>query len=475
VQKIKIAEGGRLLRFAAAVVAAYVGAAIISQSLSVSEPDTPWAPLYLYTAVALVVASASSICCALLSHSDIRARLIWVVSGVLLIALAGSEDLAPRAAIPNGDLVEALFWLGILANLAAAIRAEQPPNGVRTLILAAFCAQAIAALGNAGDGMTIGRSIAGPVVLDWIGESLDLVGASISALALAAAAGMMALQSLATRPTLECRAAPAADRCWLAPGFHACEVTGEEAANALDWSFIDAAYCISLREREDRTAAATATFNTVGLAHKLVFYRPERHPTDTVLGIWNSHCAVARQALAAGHRRAAIFEDDVCFDRGISPGKLAAIGLAMDRLPADWQIFFLGHWPVSCRFVSPTVLRTQSGCGHAYIANHALLEWMASADHAQYRRAHPAASVVGLGIDDAFYRLRGAYAIFPMVAIQSDSPSDHIKSKRHGKIASLRHVVTRTRLREWALSRLMRPNELRAVAIATLRWLFRLS
>ncbi len=250
--------------------------------------------------------------------------------------------------------------------------------------------------------------------------------------------------------------------------FHACAVTSGTVVPLLDWSFIDAAYCISLREREDRTAQATAEFNAVGLAQRLLFYRPMRHATDAVEGIWQSHCAVARHALAAGHRRVAIFEDDVRFDREVTPSRLAAVAHELNELPDTWQIFYLGHWPVRCRLLSRNLLHTRSGCTHAYIANLNLLEWMRTSDYAEFRRQNPRRSAVGRGIDSAFFRLQGAYAIFPMLAVQSASPSDHRPAHASHRIKKVRHLVTRTHLRERALSFFMRPNEWKAVSLASL-------
>jgi hypothetical protein len=251
--------------------------------------------------------------------------------------------------------------------------------------------------------------------------------------------------------------------------FHPCAVTPKKVTPALDWSFVDAAYCISLRERQDRADEATAAFNAVGLAPRVTFYRPRRHATDSIEGIWESHCAVARHALAAGHRRVAIFEDDVRFDRGVTPRKLAKIARALRALPADWRIFYLGHWPVRCRVVSGALFETASGCTHAYIASRELLEWLRDSDYAQYRRDYPRRSVIGKGIDSAFFRFHKAYALFPMLAIQSPSPSDHRRVGPPRPIAKFRHLVTRTRLREKALSLFMRPNEAKAVALAVLR------
>jgi hypothetical protein len=47
-----------------------------------------------------------------------------------------------------------------------------------------------------------------------------------------------------------------------------------------------------------------------------------------------------------------------------------------------------------------------------------------------------------------------------MVVTQSTSPSDHIPERQKRKIRRVHHIVTKTRAREWLLSKLMRPAEL---------------
>jgi hypothetical protein len=70
--------------------------------------------------------------------------------------------------------------------------------------------------------------------------------------------------------------------------------------------------------------------------------------------------------------------------------------------------------------------------------------------------------IAGKGIDSAYAKLPGAYALFPVLAIQRVSPSDNfdaasIRTKNKKK---LKHLVTRSAHREVLLSRLMRPFEL---------------
>ncbi len=237
---------------------------------------------------------------------------------------------------------------------------------------------------------------------------------------------------------------------------------GDRDRRVSDWPFVDAAYCISLPEREDRAAAAAAEFHRVGLCRKTVFLRPKRHPTSTRLGIWQSHRAVATHALDAGQSVIVVFEDDVRFSRRITPRRVAAVGKALDRLPPEWMLLFLGHWPVWAYFVAPNLLRCGSGSAHAYIASERTLRWLRDTEPG----TAPVMRFMGRGIDSAYARLPGAYAIFPMLAIQAPIASDN---KRKGRrIRKPRHLISRSRYREHMLSALMRPNEYLVAALSPL-------
>jgi len=243
-------------------------------------------------------------------------------------------------------------------------------------------------------------------------------------------------------------------------------------AAALDWSFLDGAYCISLESREDRAASAAAQFHRVGLCRHLLFYRPIKHPKSAKHGIWESHRAVGEHARQRGCTRTLIMEDDVLFSRRLQPRKVRAIAQALDSLPPDWMIFFLGHWPLWAYFVRPNVLRTGSACAHAYIASPRLLQWLQ--DHPYGAPdVQKVPRVVGAGIDSAYARLEAAYALFPMIAIQSASKSDNMKDPSQAKKRRLRHLIRRSRHREWLLSHLMRPNELLIVMLSPLFYALR--
>jgi len=252
--------------------------------------------------------------------------------------------------------------------------------------------------------------------------------------------------------------------------FHPCQTFPTcvvcNGNNRFDWSFVDGVYCISLQDREDRAAEAAAQFHTFGLCRRVLFYRPRRPPKNSTEAIWESHRNVARHALAAGHRTVLIFEDDAIFRPALTPRKLSQVHGAFLSLPPDWTIFYLGHWPLRVRFVRPNLVRTRSACTHAYIATRTLMEWLVSTPYAPV----PATSaVIGKGLDAAYARLGGTYAYFPMVAVQSASPSDHISRGKHKEIRTLRHLVTRTRLHDYILSYGMRPAELFAAVLSPLQ------
>jgi GR25 family glycosyltransferase involved in LPS biosynthesis len=254
---------------------------------------------------------------------------------------------------------------------------------------------------------------------------------------------------------------PICQPCPTDPACPYCNGSIDQTGGALDWSFLDAAYCISLKTRDDRFAEAAAEFHKVGLCRRVTFYRSDKHPKSGFIGGWTAHRAVAMDALERGCARTLICEDDVLFTRRVRPATLRAIERALNALPADWMIFFLGHWPLAAYFVRHNVLRTSSGCSHAYIASPRLLRWLR--DHPWGSPGVEFSRIAGKGVDSAYAKLPAAYALFPMLAIQRVSASDNFddpsirKSRRKKR---LKHLVTRSEHRELLLSKLMRPFEI---------------
>ena len=200
------------------------------------------------------------------------------------------------------------------------------------------------------------------------------------------------------------------------------------------------------------------------MCRKVVFYRPAKHPTRPKIGIWEAHRRVALEALAAGQETVLVLEDDVRFASWIGPRSLRAARRALEGLPPDWTIFFLGHWPLRAWFVRRNVLRSASGGAHAYVASPRLLAWLR--DH-PFGTA-PFVRLAGTGIDAAYAALPGAYALFPMLATQSGIASDHLADGAKRKLKKPEHLFSRWRHRERLLAGLARPNELAVAAISPL-------
>ena len=252
--------------------------------------------------------------------------------------------------------------------------------------------------------------------------------------------------------------------CPVDPACAHCGAGSPSGRGAFDWSFVDGAYCISLQSRPDRAASAAAELHRVGLCRTVSFYRPIKHATRPKIGIWEAHRQVGREALARGCRTVLVLEDDVRFAAWVGPRTVRAVGRALMALPAGWTIFFLGHWPLRAWFVRRNVLRSASACTHAYIASARLLQWLQ--DH-PFGTA-PIVRLAGTGIDAAYAGLPASYAYFPMLATQSESPSDHLIDGASRRVKKIEHLFARWQHRERLLSRLMRPNELIVAALSPL-------
>jgi hypothetical protein len=72
---------------------------------------------------------------------------------------------------------------------------------------------------------------------------------------------------------------------------------------------VDAVYCISIKERNDRRELFRRTVG--GQIHNQVIFHVVERSDDPVRGCYESHQALARQALDEGLQRILVFEDDV--------------------------------------------------------------------------------------------------------------------------------------------------------------------
>ncbi|MGC9194433.1 MAG: glycosyltransferase family 25 protein [Syntrophobacteraceae bacterium] len=185
------------------------------------------------------------------------------------------------------------------------------------------------------------------------------------------------------------------------------------------WSFFDHIYCICLKQREKRRQQAAAQFALVGLGDRVIFRSFDLHPSDPEEGIYTSHMACIREALADGARHILIFEDDIIFER-LNAARLHA-ALAFLRHQRDWQILFLGCMvkksrPTQC----PALREVKYRClAHAYSLNRLCAEVLVE-------RAWK-----GVPFDNVLSDFTGGtYACYPTFAFQSNAESSNRRLRR---------------------------------------------
>jgi len=225
---------------------------------------------------------------------------------------------------------------------------------------------------------------------------------------------------------------------------------------------IEAIYCISLKEQPNRAKAAAELFHALGLCRHVTMYRPHRG-RHMPRAIWTSHRAVACHAQQQGFRRVAIFEDDVMIKIG-GERLRRRVADALRCLPSQAWGLYLGHTPMQAYPVSAHLMRTRSGSAHAYIANAALLGWIA--------RTMPMDVSVpvapwGTSIDAAMANLPHMFAMFPMVATQRFL-GDHRVDPKFAAPGQRRKLTDPLRYRQWFTFHGMPLAEAKAVLLSPL-------
>src|SRR4029079_13165927 len=110
-----------------------------------------------------------------------------------------------------------------------------------------------------------------------------------------------------------------------------------------------------------------------------------RNASMRVAGMREAHRAVLSHALQHGCRSALVFEDDVVFSRSFGSRTSGSLHHVIQHLPADWNILYLGHWPMRMRFISPHLVSTSSACTHAYLASGRLMRFFADRPYTDQR------------------------------------------------------------------------------------------
>lgn len=182
------------------------------------------------------------------------------------------------------------------------------------------------------------------------------------------------------------------------------------------WEYFDKIYCISLDERTDRRAEAESQFCSVGLRERVEFFIAKKYPHNCEQGIFESHIACIKKGIESGAETILIFEDDIQFD-GFQAGSLKN---SIDFLSANshWDAFFLGCLVSgSKKTENHSVVRIKyRSLSHAYVLNRRFAGVLAEKPWQ------------GLAYDDILNASNERFfAIYPLFAFQSNSPTDNSK------------------------------------------------
>jgi hypothetical protein len=202
------------------------------------------------------------------------------------------------------------------------------------------------------------------------------------------------------------------------------EDTVKKEANP--WDFFDRLYCISLEEREDRRQSAIASFAQVGLTGKVEFVIVQRHPSNVMQGMYESHMACLRKGLEAGAENIVVFEDDVVFDR-FGPQRLRNCTEFLAQHP-EWKVLLLGALLRSSKkTANPCVQKVRyQSLAHAYVLNR---------PYAQTLAYQPWRGIIN---DTLFRPLNDdVYAVYPMCVFQKYFASDNDKYRTLERIRRL--------------------------------------
>lgn len=204
------------------------------------------------------------------------------------------------------------------------------------------------------------------------------------------------------------------------------------------WNFFDKIYCISVKERRDRRQSARLEFAKVGLLDRVEFVIVDKHPANPEQGIYESHILSMKKGLAAGAKTILFFEDDIIFHH-FSETRLEKSCAALQKIQ-NWNALYLGCMVSRIEQTSCTALvRIRYQClTHAYAL---------TSDFARHLTTIPWQGIPY----DGLLKKEGNnfYAISPMQAFQSNSPTDN-HTLRIDKIRRILGGLQRLqRLNEW--------------------------
>lgn len=174
---------------------------------------------------------------------------------------------------------------------------------------------------------------------------------------------------------------------------------------------VDAVFCISLREREDRRRQLLTELEPLGL--NIEFYLADRDGGNPERGCYTSHQACAAMALERGCRRVLMLEDDARLEQCDARQVEAINGFLGWRNP---ELFYLGGivgrmW----RIPWPSVVRCRLAATHAYILSGGGCRKLCAIDYQD------------MPIDSMYAKRFKAYGAYPLLLEQQPEslmPSD---------------------------------------------------
>lgn len=165
---------------------------------------------------------------------------------------------------------------------------------------------------------------------------------------------------------------------------------------------VDAVFCISLKEREDRREAVLEEAKKLNL--DIEFVLVERDNEDPQRGCFSSHKLCSQMAVDRGLNRILVLEDDVVFEK-TSNEKIKRINKYLDS--KDPEIFYLGAILGKIWLTKSFGIARVRGQGcHAVILSKGACKKVAKLDYD------------GRGIDSVMTKMFKIYTCFPMIAYQ---------------------------------------------------------
>ena len=194
----------------------------------------------------------------------------------------------------------------------------------------------------------------------------------------------------------------------------------------------DAIYCINLKERPDRWAAAQAEFKKAGILDRVTRFEACIGEGRTLVkkaedGCRRSHCSIVREAIVKKFRNVFIFEDDIIFSGPVPDVKL----------PANYGMMYLGvHYIVDYKVLSDDLLLiTDNGyCTHAY--------GMSAAVYRAFLHAERSNQAIDKYLTTTLHKLVNCYCVNPPVVWQTG-----LQSNISGNMPMLKDSLERYNMR----------------------------